>query len=128
MTKSPARKLVLPKHLRAVDRTTLSWRQLRLVLASVALRDRILLTLDMWDARTPTVRQTAYRGELRDFGQDPEIAEDSASSRRAGERTVAMEAGVPGSLAGSIHLSECAQAQWGKEERLHPHGQLPREC
>jgi integrase len=87
VTKNPARKLVLPKHLRAVDRTTLSWRQLRLVLASVALRDRILLTLDMtetfrpselfalrWsgfdmDARTLTVRQTAYTGKLRDFGK-----------------------------------------------------------
>ncbi len=63
------------------------WRQLRLVLASVPLRDCILLTLDMtetfrpselfalrWrgfdmDARTLTVRQTAYRGELRDFGK-----------------------------------------------------------
>ena len=54
MTKSPARKLVLPKHLRAVDRTTLSWRQLRLVLASVALRDRILLTLDMTETFRPS--------------------------------------------------------------------------
>ena len=27
---------------------------------------------------------------------------------------------------GSVHLSQCAQAQWGEEERLHPHGQLPR--
>ncbi len=85
--KNPARKLVLPNQLRAVDKTTLSWDQLRLVLASVPLRDRILLTLDMtetfrpselfalrWsgfdmDARTLTVSQTAYRGKLRDFGK-----------------------------------------------------------
>jgi integrase len=85
--KSPARKLILPNRLREPDKTTLSWDQLRLVLASVALRDRILLTLDMtetfrpselfalkWrgfdmDARTLTVRQTAYKGKLRDFGK-----------------------------------------------------------
>jgi len=85
--KNPARKLVLPNLLRAADRTTLSWDQLRLVLASVPLRDRILLTLDMtetfrpselfalrWsgfdmDARTLTVTQTAYKGKLRDFGK-----------------------------------------------------------
>jgi integrase len=87
VTKNPARKLALPKQLRAVDRTTLTWDQLRLVLASVSLRDRILLTLDMtetfrpselfalrWngfdmDARTLMVTETAYRGKLRDFGK-----------------------------------------------------------
>ena len=87
VAKNPARKLVLPNQLRAVDKTTMSWDQLRLVLASVPLRDRILLTLDMtetfrpselfalrWsgfdiDARTLTVSQTAYRGKLRDFGK-----------------------------------------------------------
>ena len=87
VTKNPARKLALPKQLRAVDRTTLTWDQLRLVLASVSLRDRILLTLDMtetfrpselfalrWngfdmDARTLMVIETAYRGKLRDFGK-----------------------------------------------------------
>ena len=45
--RNPARKLILPKEQRPVDRTTLTWDQLRLVLASVPLRDRILLTLDM---------------------------------------------------------------------------------
>jgi integrase len=82
-----ARKLVLPKQLRPVDKTTLSWDQLRLALASVALRDRILLTLDMtetfrpselfalrWSGfemacRTLTVSQTAYRGKLRQYGK-----------------------------------------------------------
>ena len=67
--------------------TTEPWDQLRMVLASVPLRDRILLTLDMtetfrpselfalrWrdfdmDARTLAVRQTAYRGKLRDYGK-----------------------------------------------------------
>jgi integrase len=85
--KNPARKLMLPKDLRPVDRTTLTWNQLRLVLASAPLRDRILLILDMtetfrpselfalrWsgfnmDRRTLTVSQTAYRGKLRDYGK-----------------------------------------------------------
>ncbi len=71
----------------STDKTTLSWDQLPLVLASVPLRDRILLTLDMtetfrpselfafrWsgfdmDARTLTVTQTAYKCKLRDFGK-----------------------------------------------------------
>src|SRR5271157_3953704 len=87
VAKNPARKLVLPNQLRAVDKTTLSWDQLRLVLASVPLRDRILLTLDMtetfrpselfalrWsgfemDARTLTVSQTASKGKLRNHGK-----------------------------------------------------------
>jgi site-specific recombinase XerD len=87
IAKNPAGKLALPKQLRAVDRTVLSWDQLRLVLASVSLRDRILLTLDMtetlrpselfalrWngfeqEARTLTISETAYRGKLRNFGK-----------------------------------------------------------
>jgi integrase len=87
LEKNPARKLILPKELRAVDKTTLTWDQLRLVLASVPRRDRILLTLDMtetfrpselfalrWssfdmDNRKLTVGQTAYRGKLRDYGK-----------------------------------------------------------
>ena len=85
--RNPARKLILPKELRPVDRTTLTWDQFRLVLASVPLRDRILLTLEMtetfrpselfalrWSGfdmnrRTLTVSQTAYRGKLRDYGK-----------------------------------------------------------
>jgi integrase len=85
--KNPARKLILPNGLRAPDKATLSWEQLRLVLASVPLRDCILLKLDMtatfrpselfalrWrgfdmDARTLTVSQTACKGKLRDFGK-----------------------------------------------------------
>jgi integrase len=85
--KNPARKLILPKELRPVDRTTLTWNQLRLVLASAPLRDRILLILDMTETfrpselfalrwkgfdmrgKTLTVSQTAYRGKLRDYGK-----------------------------------------------------------
>jgi integrase len=85
--KNPARKLILPAQLRPVSKTTLSWDQLRLLLGSVGLRDRSLLSLDMtetfrpselfalrWsgfdmDRRTLTVSQTAYRGKLRDYGK-----------------------------------------------------------
>jgi hypothetical protein len=45
--KSSARNLILPNCLREPDKTTLNRDQLRLELASVALRDRILLTLDL---------------------------------------------------------------------------------
>jgi integrase len=87
LEKNPARKLVLPKQLRSVDKTTLTWDQLRLVLASVPLRDRVLLTLDMTETfrpselfalrwggfdmnnRTLTVSQTACKGKLRDYGK-----------------------------------------------------------
>jgi hypothetical protein len=51
--KNPARKLILPNGLRAPDKTTLSWEQLRHVLASVPLRDCILLTLDMTETFRP---------------------------------------------------------------------------
>ncbi len=87
LMKNPARTLILPTQLRPVDKTTLTWDQLRLVLASVPLRDRILLTLDMtetfrpselfallWsgfdmDKGTLTVTQTAFRGKLRNWGK-----------------------------------------------------------
>ncbi|MGA8441812.1 MAG: hypothetical protein WB762_24280 [Candidatus Sulfotelmatobacter sp.] len=54
VTKNPARKLALPKQLRPVDRTTLSWDQLRSMLASVSLRDRVLLKLDMTETFRPS--------------------------------------------------------------------------
>ncbi len=41
--RNPARKLIMPEELRPVDRTTLTWDQLRLVLASALLRDRIFV-------------------------------------------------------------------------------------
>ena len=64
-----------------------TWDQLRLVLASVSLRESILLTLDMSDTFRPselfalrwssfdmdgkklTVTQRAYGGKLRDYGK-----------------------------------------------------------
>ena len=104
--KNPARKLILPTELRPVDKTTLTWDQLRLVLGTVSLRDRVLLTLEMtetfrpselfalrWlgfnmDARTITVSQTAYRGKLRNYGKTKSartlLRRPSSSRMRAG--------------------------------------------
>ena len=142
MMKNPARKLILPTQLRPVDKTTLTWGQLRLVLASVPLRDRILLTLDMTETfpakrvvRAPLEwlrhgQANAYRlpdrfpGQAAQLGQDQEVAADGAPAGRAGERSVVVEAGVSRSLARCLHLPQFAQAQWGEEERLHPHRQL----
>jgi integrase len=110
--KNPARKLILPRELRPVDKTTLTWDQLRLVLASVTLRDRILLTLDMtetfrpselfalrWrgfdmDNQTLTVSQTAFRGKLRDYGKTKKSL-----------RTVHLPGGLTGEL--WLWMQEC---------------------
>ena len=106
--KNPARKLILPKELRPVDKTTLTWDQLRLVLAWATRRDRILLILDMtetfrpselfalrWlsfdmDARTLTVSQTAYRGKLRDYGKTRMSLRTRVPAGRPGERAMAV--------------------------------------
>lgn len=135
---------MLPKQLRTTDKTTLTWNQLRLVLASVALRDRILLTLDMtetfrpselfalrWcdfdmDSRTLTVRRTAFRGKLRDFGKTRMSLRAVHVPQGLANDLWPLEAGVPRCLRRCLHLLQFAQAQGGDEERLHPHGQLSR--
>src|SRR6266700_6043598 len=53
LAKDPARKVKTPTQLRATDKTTLTWDQLRDVLAKLDLRDRILLELDMANALRP---------------------------------------------------------------------------
>jgi len=45
--KIPTRELILPNQLQTLDKTVSSRDQLRLVLASVSLQGRILLTLDI---------------------------------------------------------------------------------
>ena len=77
----------MPKQLRETDTTTLSWDQLRNVLASLPLKDRLILELDMTDALRPgelfglrwrdfnrgdcllELRETVFRGELRNWGK-----------------------------------------------------------
>lgn len=87
MQSNPARNLVVPKELRASDKTTLDWEQLRSVLGKVEARDRVLFTLEMtwpfrpsellaprwknfnYEERTLAITQTAYKGKLRDWGK-----------------------------------------------------------
>ena len=89
--KDPTRKLPVPTQLRATDRTTLSWEQLRRILNSLCLCDRILLELGMTNALRPSelfalrfalrwrcfdeqehtlcVNETVYKGNIRPWGK-----------------------------------------------------------
>jgi integrase len=87
IAKDVARALTVPAQLRETDRTTLTWEQLGRALASLPLRDRVLLELDMTTALRPgelfalrwqcfshdqgTMRlvETAYKGVLRPSGK-----------------------------------------------------------
>ena len=87
LTKDPARKITVPSQLRDTDRTTLTWEQLRDALLHLALRDRVLLELDMTNALRPSelfalrwkcfnyaeskmqVFETAYNGAIRPWGK-----------------------------------------------------------
>lgn len=87
LTKDPARKITVPSQLRDTDRTTLTWVQLRDALLHLALRDRVLLELDMTNALRPSelfalrwkcfnyaeskmqVFETAYNGAIRPWGK-----------------------------------------------------------
>ena len=54
LPKDPARKVRVPAQLRESDKTTLTWDQLRSVLAALNLQDRLLLELDMTNALRPS--------------------------------------------------------------------------
>src|SRR5450631_1670706 len=87
LTKDPARKVTVPSQLRDTDRTTLTWEQMRDALSLLALRDRVLLELDMTNALRPSelfalrwkcfnyaeskmqVFETAYNGAIRPWGK-----------------------------------------------------------
>src|SRR5262249_54938720 len=87
LPKDPARKVEVPKQLADTDTTILSWDQLRNVLTKLALKDRLILELDMMVALRPSelfglrwrdfnydecpmeLRETVYRGKLRNWGK-----------------------------------------------------------
>jgi integrase len=87
LAKDPARKVKVPAQLRETDTTTLTWDQLGLALMELALRDRILLELDMtnalrpsellafrwkcfdYDACTLKITETVYKGKIRPWGK-----------------------------------------------------------
>jgi integrase len=87
LAKDPARMVKPPTNLREVDKTTLTWDQLRAALAKLDFRDRVLLKLDMTNALRPselfafrwkchciaavslTIVETIYKGKIRPFGK-----------------------------------------------------------
>jgi integrase len=90
LAKDPARKVKPPANLREVDKTTLSWDQLRSGLEKLdelSLRDWILMKLDMSNALRPSelfplrwrcfleetnildIQETSYKGKIRPFGK-----------------------------------------------------------
>ena len=90
LAKDPARKVKPPANLREVDKTTLSWDQLRSALEKLdelSLRDWILMKLDMSNALRPSelfplrwrcfleetnildIQETIYKGKIRPYGK-----------------------------------------------------------
>lgn len=90
LPKDPARKLKPPANLREVDKTTLTWDQLRATLekiGEIGLRDWILMKLDMSNALRPSelfplcwrcfletqhvldIQETIYKGKIRPYGK-----------------------------------------------------------
>jgi integrase len=87
LSKDPARKVEVPKQLAETDTTVLNWHQLRNVLAKLALKDRLILELDMTNALRPSelfglrwrdfkydecqleLRETVYRSKVRNWGK-----------------------------------------------------------
>jgi integrase len=88
--RDPARRVKPPANLREVDKTTLSWDQLRAALeklGDISLRDWILMKLDMSNALRPSelfplrwrcfhedscildIQETIYKGKIRPFGK-----------------------------------------------------------
>lgn len=90
LPKDPARLVKVPQNLREVDKTTLSWEQLRAALEKLdelSLRDWVLMKLDMSNALRPSelfplrwrclleeknildIQETVYKGKIRPFGK-----------------------------------------------------------
>jgi integrase len=85
--KNPAKRVKVPKVLRAKDETILTWDQLRMALELLDERDRVLVELDMTDALRPSelfalrwkcfqpemsrlvILETVYKGKIRPWGK-----------------------------------------------------------
>jgi integrase len=113
LSKDPARMVKPPSNLREVDKTTLTWDQLRAALAKLGPRDRILLKLDMTNALRPSelfafrwkchrsataslmIVETVYKGKIRPYGKTKgslvevpiaeELSEELIAWRRASQ-------------------------------------------
>ncbi|GAC1437408.1 MAG: hypothetical protein NVS1B11_31190 [Terriglobales bacterium] len=80
LLKDPSRKVRTPLNLRGKDKTVLTWDQLRVVLANLSTKDRVLLTFEMTEALRPselfalrwrsfdgsklTITETVYKGQI----------------------------------------------------------------
>ena len=64
LVKDPARKVTVPSQLCDMDKTILTWEQLRNTLSDLGLRDRILVELDMTNALSPA-SCSLFVGSLR---------------------------------------------------------------
>ena len=128
-TKDPARTVRPPTNLREVDKTTLSWDQLRAALEKLdelSLRDWILMKLDMSNALRPSelfpirwrclngetqvldIQETIYKGDPALWKDQRQL--DQGSNRRGdggGDLGVprAMQARGQGHLSGRLHVS-----------------------
>jgi integrase len=87
LPKDPARSIKVPTELRETDKTTLTWDQLRAALSRLALRDWVVLKLDMSNALRPgelfglrwscfdpehcliEIKETVYKGKIRPWGK-----------------------------------------------------------
>jgi integrase len=104
LSRDPARMVKIPTSLREVDKTTLTWDQLRAALAKLDLRDRILMQLDMTNALRPselfafrwkchripsvslTIVETIYKGKIRPYGKTKgSLAEVPIASELSGD-------------------------------------------
>ena len=109
LQKDPSHKVTAPLNLRKKDKTVLTWDQLRLVLATLTHRDRVLLTLETTEALRPselfalswrsfegsklTITETV-QGKDTAVGQDKTESGRRSPSGRTGERALALETGV----------------------------------
>lgn len=87
LTKDPSIKVKVPARLRATDKTTLTWDQLRAALDDMESHDRVCLELDMTNALRPSelfalrwcrwdaanlkmnIVETVYKGKIRPWGK-----------------------------------------------------------
>src|SRR5664279_1221496 len=134
LTKDPARKVTVPSQLRDTDRTTLTWEQLRDALLQLALRDRVLLELDMTNALRPSelfalrwkcfnyaeskmqVFETAYNGAIRPWGKTRKSLGRVHLPKELAEDFWLWKARVPRFFTRCLHLSRCERWVYGHRQ------------
>lgn len=123
LSKDPARMVKPPANLREVDKTTLTWDQLRAALAKLDFRDRVLLKLDMTNALRPselfafrwkchcivavslTIVETIYKGKIRPFGKTKRSLTEVPIAKELSEELAAWR--------------QVSQQEYDKKKRKH---------